>query len=75
MEENLTCLIIMHSRKNIVAVAKTTIETTVETTETNNIHINKNININKNKNINSKRGGFTPPTLSRRSNSLLQRKK
>ena len=42
--------------------AKTTIETTVETTETNNI--NKNININKNKNINSKRGGFTPPTLS-----------
>ena len=42
--------------------AKTTIETTVETTETNNININKNIN--KNKNINSKRGGFTPPTLS-----------
>lgn len=29
-----------------------------------NKNINKNININKNKNINSKRGGFTPPTLS-----------
>ena len=51
--------------KNNLKTTQNNAKTTIETTNINiNKNINKNININKNKNINSKRGGFTPPTLS-----------